>query len=74
MLFLLLITMLLNPFRPCEGSPIFQEEYRASYVPNVIKQDMATRLWRRILHTWQRPAQTSYTSSTPDSTLRLQST
>lgn len=49
MLFLLLITMLLNPFRPCEGSPIceglstcegpptFQEEYRGSYVPNVIK-------------------------------------
>ncbi|KAJ5148342.1 Regulator of nonsense-mediated decay UPF3 [Penicillium atrosanguineum] len=29
--------MLLNPFRPCEGSPTFQEEYRGSYVPTVIK-------------------------------------
>ncbi|CAI7643500.1 unnamed protein product [Penicillium crustosum] len=35
--------MLLNPFRPCEGSPIcegpptFQEEYRGSYVPKVTK-------------------------------------
>ncbi|GAQ09150.1 hypothetical protein ALT_6471 [Aspergillus lentulus] len=29
--------MLLNPFRPCEGSPIFQEEYRGSYVPKVIE-------------------------------------
>ncbi|KAJ5796080.1 uncharacterized protein N7518_004620 [Penicillium psychrosexuale] len=28
--------MLLNPFRPCEGSPTFQEEYRGSYVPAVI--------------------------------------
>ncbi|GAB1191832.1 hypothetical protein APSETT444_001015 [Aspergillus pseudonomiae] len=28
--------MLLNPFRPCEGSPTFQEEYRGSYVPKVI--------------------------------------
>ncbi|OGM42818.1 hypothetical protein ABOM_008999 [Aspergillus bombycis] len=28
--------MLLNPFRPCEGSPAFQEEYRGSYVPKVI--------------------------------------
>lgn len=28
--------MLLNPFRPCEGSPTFQEEYRGSYVPSVI--------------------------------------
>ncbi|KAJ5208817.1 hypothetical protein N7449_003196 [Penicillium cf. viridicatum] len=37
MLFLLLITTLLNPFRPCEGPPTFQEEYRGSYVPNVIK-------------------------------------
>ncbi|BCR93509.1 uncharacterized protein AKAW2_10555A [Aspergillus luchuensis] len=33
----ILITMLLNPFRPCEGSPTFQEEYRnSSYVPVVI--------------------------------------
>ncbi|PYH79040.1 hypothetical protein BO82DRAFT_376759 [Aspergillus uvarum CBS 121591] len=30
--------MLLNPFRPCEGSPTFQEEYRnSSYVPEVIE-------------------------------------
>ncbi|KAJ5307365.1 hypothetical protein N7476_008021 [Penicillium atrosanguineum] len=29
--------MLLNPFRPCEGSPTFQEEYRGNYVPTVIK-------------------------------------
>ncbi|KAB8211401.1 hypothetical protein BDV34DRAFT_219997 [Aspergillus parasiticus] len=28
--------MLLNPFRPCEGSPTFQEEYRGNYVPKVI--------------------------------------
>ncbi|KAJ5950330.1 uncharacterized protein N7479_008743 [Penicillium vulpinum] len=27
--------MTLNPFRPCEGSPTFQQEYRGSYVPNV---------------------------------------
>ncbi|KAJ9482312.1 hypothetical protein VN97_g11129 [Penicillium thymicola] len=29
--------MLLNPFLPCEGPPTFQEEYRGSYVPRVIK-------------------------------------
>ncbi|KAJ5944231.1 hypothetical protein N7516_004399 [Penicillium verrucosum] len=35
--------MPLNPFQPCEGSPIpegpptFQEEYRGSYIPRVIK-------------------------------------
>ncbi|OJJ99127.1 hypothetical protein ASPACDRAFT_120262 [Aspergillus aculeatus ATCC 16872] len=30
--------MLLNPFRPCEGSPNFQEEYHnSSYVPEVIE-------------------------------------
>jgi hypothetical protein len=30
--------MLLNPFRPCEGSPTFHEEYRnSSYVPEVIE-------------------------------------
>ncbi|KAJ6186424.1 hypothetical protein N7519_007725 [Penicillium mononematosum] len=29
--------MLLNPFRPCEGSPTFLEEYRGNYVPKVIK-------------------------------------
>ncbi|KAJ9142652.1 hypothetical protein NKR23_g7076 [Pleurostoma richardsiae] len=28
--------MLLNPFRPCEGSPTFQEEYRGNYVPEAI--------------------------------------
>lgn len=50
MLSLLLITLLLNPFRLCEGSPTFsdacqrcngpptfQEEYRGSYVPQVIE-------------------------------------
>ncbi|KAH6999720.1 hypothetical protein EDB80DRAFT_725218 [Ilyonectria destructans] len=51
MLPLLLITILLNPFRQCEGSPTlqdpchrlcdgsptFQEEYRGSYVPKVIE-------------------------------------
>ncbi|KAJ5448281.1 hypothetical protein N7445_003102 [Penicillium cf. griseofulvum] len=31
--------MLLNPFRPCEGSLTFQEEYRGSYVPKVIKTE-----------------------------------
>ena len=44
----LLITILLNPFRPCEGSPTarscgcdgpptFQEEYRGRYLPKVIE-------------------------------------
>ena len=33
--------MLLNPFRPCEGPPIYQEEYRGSYVPKVIKRNKA---------------------------------
>ncbi|KAK2023780.1 hypothetical protein LX32DRAFT_667144 [Colletotrichum zoysiae] len=28
--------MLINPFRPCEGSPIFQEEYRTNYKPKFI--------------------------------------
>lgn len=28
--------MLLNPFRPYEGSPTYQEEYRGSYVPKAI--------------------------------------
>ncbi|OHE97176.1 hypothetical protein CORC01_07430 [Colletotrichum orchidophilum] len=36
MLFTLLITMLLNPFRPCEGSPTFQEEYRGNYTPTFV--------------------------------------
>ena len=31
--------MFLNPFRPCEGPPIYQEEYRGSYVPKVIKRN-----------------------------------
>ncbi|KAE8143232.1 hypothetical protein BDV38DRAFT_277260 [Aspergillus pseudotamarii] len=31
--------MLLNPFQPCEGSPAFQEEYRGSYVPEIIKTE-----------------------------------
>lgn len=41
MLFLLLITLLLNPFRPCEGSPTFhmQEEYRHNYVPKVVETE-----------------------------------
>ncbi|KXG53561.1 uncharacterized protein PGRI_006110 [Penicillium griseofulvum] len=29
--------MLLSPFRPCEGSPTFQEEYRGNYIPKVIR-------------------------------------
>jgi hypothetical protein len=29
--------MLLNPFRPCEGSPTFQKEYRGNYVPEAIE-------------------------------------
>ncbi|KAJ5616048.1 hypothetical protein N7537_001162 [Penicillium hordei] len=43
MLFLLLITILLDPLRLCEGSPTcegpptFQEEYQGSYVPKVTK-------------------------------------
>ncbi|RAH67866.1 uncharacterized protein BO66DRAFT_413321 [Aspergillus aculeatinus CBS 121060] len=38
--------MLLNPFRPCEGSPTFQEEYRNSiYVPEVIE----TALGRQVV-------------------------
>ncbi|CAG7999241.1 unnamed protein product [Penicillium salamii] len=38
MLLPFLISMLLNPFRPCEGSPTFQEEYRGSFVPEVIEK------------------------------------
>ncbi|OJZ84297.1 hypothetical protein ASPFODRAFT_208812 [Aspergillus luchuensis CBS 106.47] len=41
----LLITMLLNPFRPCEGSPTLQEEYRnSSYVPEVIETSLGRRI------------------------------
>lgn len=36
MLCQLLIAMALNPFRPCEGSPQFQEEYRGNYVPKFV--------------------------------------
>ncbi|KAK1725151.1 uncharacterized protein BDZ83DRAFT_577068 [Colletotrichum acutatum] len=32
-----LISMLLSPFRPCEGIPTFQEEYRGTYAPNFIE-------------------------------------
>jgi hypothetical protein len=39
MFFLLFLTMLLNPFRACEGSPTYQEEYRGSYVPEVIERE-----------------------------------
>jgi hypothetical protein len=41
MLFLLLITMLLNP---CNGSPTFQEEYRGSYVPKVIETEYGLQI------------------------------
>jgi hypothetical protein len=37
MLSALLTALLLIPFRPCEGSPTFQEEYRGSYVPKFIE-------------------------------------
>ena len=37
MFFAIFVAMLLNPFRPCEGSPTFQEEYRGDYVPKVIE-------------------------------------
>ncbi|KAJ6149123.1 hypothetical protein N7471_000322 [Penicillium samsonianum] len=36
--------MLLNPFRPCEGSPTFQEEYRGSYVPKVIEIELGLQV------------------------------
>ncbi|KAF6811702.1 hypothetical protein CSOJ01_05559 [Colletotrichum sojae] len=36
MLCRLLIAMTLNPFRPCEGSPTYQEEYRGNYVPKFV--------------------------------------
>ncbi|KAF6802063.1 hypothetical protein CMUS01_15462 [Colletotrichum musicola] len=36
MLCQLLIAMALNPFRPCEGSPTYQEEYRGNYVPKFV--------------------------------------
>lgn len=37
MLFVLLTIMFLNPFRPCEGSPTFKDEYRSSsFVPQVV--------------------------------------
>ncbi|KAJ0296882.1 hypothetical protein COL516b_011269 [Colletotrichum fioriniae] len=29
--------MIFSPFRPCEGTPTFQEEYRGTYVPNFIQ-------------------------------------
>lgn len=32
-----LIVLLLNLFHLCKGGPTFQEEYRGSYVPNVIE-------------------------------------
>ncbi|KAJ5881011.1 uncharacterized protein N7473_012064 [Penicillium subrubescens] len=31
--------MPLNPFRPCEGSPTYQEEYRGNYIPKVIERE-----------------------------------
>lgn len=34
---LFITTLLVNAFRPCEGSPILQEKYRGSYVPEVIE-------------------------------------
>lgn len=33
MLLALFVAMLLSPFRPCQGSPTFQEEYRGDYMP-----------------------------------------
>lgn len=37
MLFLLFVSMILSSFRPCEGCPTYQEEYRnSSYVPTFI--------------------------------------
>ncbi|KAI3535883.1 hypothetical protein CABS03_07231 [Colletotrichum abscissum] len=32
-----LITMIFSPFRPCEGTPTFQDEYRGTYIPNFIE-------------------------------------
>ena len=34
---ILWISMLINPFRPYEGSPTYQEEYRGNYIPNFIQ-------------------------------------
>jgi hypothetical protein len=31
--------MLLNPFRLCEGSSTYQEEYRGNYIPKVIERE-----------------------------------
>jgi hypothetical protein len=36
--------MLISPFRPCEGSPTFQEEYRGSYVPKFITTGYALQV------------------------------
>ncbi|KAJ5817964.1 hypothetical protein N7447_007972 [Penicillium robsamsonii] len=36
--------MLLSPFRPCEGSPTFQEEYRGSYIPKVIETEFGPQV------------------------------
>ncbi|OLN95762.1 hypothetical protein CCHL11_02671 [Colletotrichum chlorophyti] len=37
MIFALFIAMIINPFRPCEGSPTFQEEYRSDYKPRFVE-------------------------------------
>ncbi|KAK1474714.1 hypothetical protein CCUS01_05339 [Colletotrichum cuscutae] len=29
--------MIFSPFRPCEGTPTFQDEYRGTYIPNFIE-------------------------------------
>ncbi|KAK2008207.1 hypothetical protein LZ32DRAFT_609661, partial [Colletotrichum eremochloae] len=36
MLFTLLVAIFINPLRPCEGSPTFQEEYRTNYKPKFV--------------------------------------
>ncbi|KAK1953512.1 hypothetical protein LY78DRAFT_708320 [Colletotrichum sublineola] len=36
MLFTLLVAIFINPLRPCEGSPTFQEEYRTNYKPKFL--------------------------------------
>ncbi|OAA59151.1 hypothetical protein SPI_06353 [Niveomyces insectorum RCEF 264] len=40
MLFLLLVTMLVNPFRPCEGAATYQEEYRGNYLPQFVRSEL----------------------------------
>lgn len=44
MLSAFLIAMLLHPFRPFEGSPTFQEEYRGNFKPKFIETELGRQI------------------------------